>query len=303
LYYSWDECEAQVKGYTGAKHRKFRDVGEAQAWLTDSTTTTSTPATNFTSYSALVQSAIAVEKSSNSNGPAPPGFAKDAVIVYTDGASKNNQDAGARIAGYGIHWSTGRPAAADGDIAARCPGAPGEGKTNNFGELLAIIRTLELMQDDPRSLHIRSDSKYSIDCFDWIHGWERKGWVKSDGKPIANLPMIRYMDALRKLRVARGFPFEIAHVKGHATDTGNIRADALANAGTLKTCNEPEPDWTERRARVEREIERARTKATVVNVQQGAPVRMVVSKEEVDLSLFEASDLLDDDELLAELNE
>lgn len=33
----------------------------------------------------------------------------NAIVAYTDGASKNNQDAKSRIAGYGIHWAHGRP--------------------------------------------------------------------------------------------------------------------------------------------------------------------------------------------------
>lgn len=74
----------------------------------------------------------------------------NSIVVYTDGASKNNQDAKSRIAGYGIHWARGRPVDVEcaivyfmpcfeplyglrGDIAARCPGT---GQTNNIGELL-----------------------------------------------------------------------------------------------------------------------------------------------------------------------
>jgi ribonuclease HI len=31
---------------------------------------------------------------------------------------------------------------------------------------------------------------------EWIHGWIRNGWKKSDGKPVLNAPLIRYLSAL-----------------------------------------------------------------------------------------------------------
>lgn len=35
LFYSWSECEAQVKGYPGAKFKSFSTMHEAQAYLSD----------------------------------------------------------------------------------------------------------------------------------------------------------------------------------------------------------------------------------------------------------------------------
>ncbi|KAI0034752.1 ribonuclease H-like domain-containing protein, partial [Vararia minispora EC-137] len=144
-------------------------------------------------------------------------------VAYTDGATSNNQDASRRVAGFGIHWYD--------DVSERCPGKPGEGKTNNFAELLAIIRVLELMGEDGRPLRILSDSEYAIKAFERLAKWKRNGWRLDGGKPVKNLLMIRYMVALRDLRRARGFKVEIAHVKGHGDDQGNIRADFLARAG------------------------------------------------------------------------
>jgi ribonuclease HI len=41
---------------------------------------------------------------------------------------------------------------------------------------------------------------------DWIHNWIKNGWVKSDGKPVLNAPLIRYLHALLDERAYSGQP-------------------------------------------------------------------------------------------------
>ena len=60
--------------------------------------------------------------------------------------------------------------------------------TNNRMELLAVIRGLEAL-NRPCQVTVYSDSKYVVDAFNqnWIGGWVKRGWKKSDKKPVKNV--------------------------------------------------------------------------------------------------------------------
>ncbi|VDB84005.1 unnamed protein product [Peniophora sp. CBMAI 1063] len=326
IFDTWEECKAHTHGYPGAQFRKWPTHAAAQAYLDEfhksagNVFPVKPPSTTRATANARVSAAPYSIPNMASKSSAKPDVStvddgqdladaqSDAIVVYTDGASKNNQDAASRIAGYGVHWARGRPSNIEGDIAARCPGL---GQTNNIGELLAIIRTLELTQDDPRPLRIYSDSKYSIDCFGYVKGWSARGWKKSDGGTIANVEMIKYMDALRRLRGIRGWEFKIEHVKGHASSVGNNTADSLANQGCLLPLDSAEPDWVAKWEAIEALID-AETRSKGRPVELHTTVKedtdgasLVTKSAEVSTSsgLDDFSDipLLSNNELLEEL--
>ena len=102
--------------------------------------------------------------------------------------------------------------------------------TNNQGELQAVIDLLTQAADEP-DLHILLDSQYVLKSATvWIKGWKRKGWKKSDGKPVLNVEMMQELDALLESRASAGHKTAFEWVKGHAGHTLNERADALAQA-------------------------------------------------------------------------
>ncbi|CAL1698323.1 unnamed protein product [Somion occarium] len=147
------------------------------------------------------------------------------ITVYCDGACKNNGKANA-IAGIGVWWGPKDHR----NAAERCPGA----QTNNRAELIALIRVLETVPRSKTPLMIRTDSKYTIDCFrEWIAKWRRNGWKTSKGEPVKNESIIRYLDALLAERSASGQEIELDYVAGHKGHEGNEGADRLANDGCL----------------------------------------------------------------------
>lgn len=98
--------------------------------------------------------------------------------------------------------------------------------TNNIGELTAVLDLLEQTAADQTALHIFCDSTYVINTITkWIPGWKRKGWRKSDGKPVQNLEIVKALDAAM---AGRDVTFE--WVKGHTGHPLNEPADRLANA-------------------------------------------------------------------------
>lgn len=102
--------------------------------------------------------------------------------------------------------------------------------TNNQGELQAVIDLLTQAVDES-DLHILLDSQYVLkSATEWIPGWKRKGWKKSDGKPVLNVEMMQELDALLEARRQAGHKTQFEWVKGHAGHDLNERADTLAQA-------------------------------------------------------------------------
>ena len=101
--------------------------------------------------------------------------------------------------------------------------------TNNLGELNAVLELLNataqagLADED---LHILADSQYAINVISkWSPGWKKRGWVKSDKKPIKNLELIQEID-----RAMQGRTVTFEWVKGHAGHPLNERADDAARS-------------------------------------------------------------------------
>jgi ribonuclease HI len=109
--------------------------------------------------------------------------------------------------------------------------------TNNMGELTAVLDLLQQTADLDDDLLVYCDSTYAINAITkWMAGWKRKGWKKGDGKPVANVEIMKALDAAMQGRRVR---FE--WVKGHAGHELNEKADALANAAARAHQERKEP--------------------------------------------------------------
>ena len=99
--------------------------------------------------------------------------------------------------------------------------------TNNQGELMAVLDLFRSTAHLPgEDLHILCDSQYVINSVTkWMPGWKRKGWRKSDGKPVLNVELLKDID---QALVGRKYTFE--WVRGHAGHDLNEAADDRARA-------------------------------------------------------------------------
>ena len=96
--------------------------------------------------------------------------------------------------------------------------------TNNRMELTAAIEGLRAIKE-PCEVEVITDSEYVKNGItQWIHGWKRRNWIKSDKKPVLNADLWRDLDA----EVAR-HKTQWTWTKGHASHDDNNRADELAN--------------------------------------------------------------------------
>jgi ribonuclease HI len=138
----------------------------------------------------------------------------DAVIIYTDGACRGNPGPG----GWGVLFN----------YKGRIKELYGAEKhtTNNRMELMAAIQALESLTR-PCLVQLNSDSSYVLKGItDWMPNWKKRGWKTAAKTPVKNEDLWRRLDtAILKHKI------EWKWVKGHSGDTGNDRADALANLG------------------------------------------------------------------------
>ena len=98
--------------------------------------------------------------------------------------------------------------------------------TNNMGELKAVLDLFEATASRPEAkLRVYCDSQYVINSLTkWMPGWKKKGWKKSDGKPVLNRELLEALD-----QALTGRDYEFIWVKGHAGHELNEKADSLAN--------------------------------------------------------------------------
>jgi ribonuclease HI len=102
--------------------------------------------------------------------------------------------------------------------------------TNNQGELTAVLDLLTQTAHLSDDLVIYCDSQYVINSVTkWMAGWKRRGWRKSDGKPVLNAAIMQALDARMTEFAAQGRRVEFRWVRGHAGHELNEAADRLAN--------------------------------------------------------------------------
>ena len=140
------------------------------------------------------------------------------VTIYTDGACSGNPGPG----GWGaiLKWQGHEKELSGGEAQT----------TNNRMELTAVLTALRLLKE-PCTVELYSDSKYVVDAIDkgWLYGWQKKGWIKADKKPVLNVDL--WQQLLPEL--AR-HDVHLHWVKGHAENEKNNRCDQLAVAESKK---------------------------------------------------------------------
>jgi ribonuclease HI len=92
-------------------------------------------------------------------------------------------------------------------------------------ELMAAISALEILKE-PCSVVVHSDSKYLVDAMTkrWLEGWKKRGWRKSDKKPVLNRDLWERLD-----RAGQSHQITWKWVKGHAGNALNERCDELVH--------------------------------------------------------------------------
>ena len=141
---------------------------------------------------------------------------KNILTIYTDGACSGNPGPG----GWGVLLQYG-------DKEKTLKGGD-PSTTNNRMEMTAAIKAIEAINETyTGEIILWTDSTYVMKGItEWIHGWKKKNWIKSDKKPVVNTDLWKVLDNLNSQK-----NIQWNWVKGHAGVEGNERADELARQG------------------------------------------------------------------------
>ena len=157
--------------------------------------------------------------------------------------------------------------------------------TNNMGELKAVLDLFEATASRPEAkLRVYCDSQYVINSLTkWMPGWKKKGWKKSDGKPVLNRDLLEALD-----QALTGRDSEFIWVKGHAGHELNEKADSLANgaARAYQEGREPAhgPGFGASAEPAAAAVELVAVEAPIVNAPAAEPALSDVALSEVALS-------------------
>ena len=140
------------------------------------------------------------------------------VVAYTDGACRGNPGPG----GWGVLLKY------QGQVRELNGGELQT--TNNRMELTAAIQALEVLKERCQ-VELYTDSVYVKDGITkWFVQWRARGWRTAAKKPIKNKDLwIQLNNLVEKHEI------DWYWVKGHSGDSGNERADELANLGLDRT--------------------------------------------------------------------
>ncbi len=147
----------------------------------------------------------------------------DKVIIYTDGACKNNPG----IGGWGVLLQYKQH-------IKEHYGAESF-TTNNRMELMAAIQGLEILKR-PCEVELYSDSTYVLKGItEWLPNWKRRNWRTAKKGSVKNIDLWQRLDqAMSRHQV------EWKWVKGHSGIAGNEHADQLANQAIVELQNRSE---------------------------------------------------------------
>lgn len=220
IYRSWAECETQVKGFIGAKFKKFSSLEAARDFIRPAVEAKDTLLAR--TPPEMADCAESLVKLGDQRGPTSEG--EELLIAFCDGACPKN--GAATSAGWGVCWPFHPDWVGAGPLS-------GPVFTNIRAELTAVIAAIVLSNHhapstSPKRLVVYTDSKYCCDLVaDWLPKWKAARWQRP-GKPFANLDLVKALDILLMTR-----PVDLIFVPAHTNNDDffsiwNFEADRLA---------------------------------------------------------------------------
>ncbi|KAL5256215.1 hypothetical protein ACHWQZ_G011441 [Mnemiopsis leidyi] len=241
VYYSWSDCQSQIKGFPSPLFRKFSSETEAKEFCSkhadqylEKNTSKSLHTDDLVTPIDTSLSDVEIDEEGSFSPTMPEytekyedGFeeSNNAIlkeitvlisksqsetldlgtrpIVYTDGSCLN-QGGGPRRAGVGVFWGVGD--------ARNCSERLWGPQTNQRAELWAAIRALQTcLSAGYKKLEVRTDSKYTIKgATEWIKRWKENGYRSANGQPVKNKELFCCLSSLTNI-----VDVKWVHVKAH----------------------------------------------------------------------------------------
>lgn len=135
------------------------------------------------------------------------------VVLFTDGACSGNPGPG----GWAYilrHPATGKFKKDSGAEA---------GTTNNRMELTAVIRGLSALKSACKVLLVTDSEYVAKGLSEWMPGWKKRGWRKSDKSPVINVDLWQRLDEFAAMHT-----ITTQVIPGHAGHPENEECDRMA---------------------------------------------------------------------------
>lgn len=121
---------------------------------------------------------------------------------------------------------------------------------SDVGELIAFITLFENAPFKAKNYIVYVDASYVVNTYnEWIDGWQKRGWLRADGTPIANRELIIRIWEIKQQMKKEGRGVKVVKIKGHADHYGNERADEMARKGSAITATNDgvayQPYWSQ----------------------------------------------------------
>lgn len=225
IFNTWKECESNIKGYSGAKYKKFNSKSEAESYLEENLKIT----INDNNFNKIYEENKDIEEdipSKNKIVSDDYNFS-ECINIYTDGSCINNGTENA-VAGYGVYFGLNDPR----NEYKKLKNNESYRPTNNRAELKAILVALSKVTDEVeagKEVMIHTDSQYSITSF--TSNTIRKRLAK-------DVPNYDYVS--RGYNIIKKYPnIKFHHVNAHTGNQdihsiGNENADRLANLAIIE---------------------------------------------------------------------
>lgn len=207
IYLTWAECQAQTKGFSGAKFKSFDNKQDAEAFMEGEVVTRSADEKKADYVTAAKQAEADAIAFSKEDG---------VVAIYTDGSRKSHPVTEKLIFGYGVGIVD------NGELAHVFGGASDyEGYAvyeNVAGELLGAVEAFRYVKTNLPQV------KKVILFYDYqgIGEWAKHNWK---AKNIMTQRYVQFMDAFQ---AETGIVIEFRHVKGHVGNRFNEAVDEVA---------------------------------------------------------------------------
>nr|CCC91599.1 putative ribonuclease H1 [Trypanosoma congolense IL3000] len=227
VFDTWEECQRQVTGFSGARFKAFSTLQDAQLFVDGEQSPTKQSAFAELSPSVFSMSSMPGVKRRSSEisaasdddegcSDAVDNFGiqslqpewlearqKEAVVVYIDGACRNN---GSRCggkpprAGFGGFYGDNDPR----NFKFSLP--ENEPQTNQRAELSALIHVLDIAVNAHPcyNLCVYSDSKYTImGATSYLQRWKHNGFKTAGGGRVANIDLWTKFSTLHGRHISR----------------------------------------------------------------------------------------------------
>ncbi len=230
IYSSWTDCKSQVHKFEKALFKKCSSESDAHFFVTRGYLPTIQSISSPQTYHQTTLDSFFKKHSSVSTISSQSSLREESssrINVYTDGSCHHNGKVYAK-AGMGVYFGPDDPR----NVSRRITGK----QTNNRAELLAIIEVFSILQkeiQEKQSVHIYTDSKYSIRCATtygrklYSNSWKP---LSSRQRVVPNLKLVKQLYLL----IQKYHHVKLHHIRAHTNaqdvhSQGNEQADHLAN--------------------------------------------------------------------------